>query len=373
MKLSLVGPVYPYRGGISHFSSSLTRAFLELGYDIQVISFKRQYPKWLYPGESDLDPSKIHDSVPAEFILDPVVPVTWRKASQAIMSHGSKVAIISWWTVFWGPAFYVLSRFLHHRGIKITFLIHNVLPHEVKPWDRLMARLVLKQGDGFLVLTERERQRLVDIVGDYKKIHLSHLPVFDFNIKEKPTKNQAREKLGLPADLPVILFFGIVRPYKGLSVLLESLAILNQTSKYYLVIAGEFWEQEDDYIALIRRLDLTNQVKIINHYVPNEDLPALFTAADVFSAAYLAGTQSATTSMALGFGTKTVVSDIVARGIPDKFNDFIEIVPAGDPIALAHGIRKAYADERQALKSFTDRQDWKDLVQDLVNLTFYAL
>lgn len=369
MKLSLVGPVYPYRGGISHFTTSLARAFHEQGFDIQVISFKRQYPKWLYPGESDLDPSTIHDSVAAEFILDPLKPGTWRKASQAIMLHGADIAIISWWTVFWGPAFYLLCRYLHRHGIKITFLIHNVLPHEEKPWDRSIAKIVLKQGDGFLVLTERERQRLVAMLGNHEKIHLSHLPIFDFNITEKPTKKQAREMLGIPIDIPVVLFFGIVRPYKGLNTLLESLAILNKSSRYYLLIAGEFWERKDDYVTLIRRLDLTNQVKIIDHYIPNEDLPALFSAADVFTAAYLAGTQSATTSMALGFGTRIVVSEPVARGIPEEYMDSIQVVPAGDPIALAHGIQQAYNDDRSEFISILDRKDWKDLVQALIDLS----
>jgi glycosyltransferase involved in cell wall biosynthesis len=368
MKISLVGPVYPYRGGISHFTSSLARAFLELNVDLQVISFKRQYPKWLYPGESDLDPSAVHESVQAEFILDPFWPVTWWKAIRAIHAFNSRIVVIEWWTVFWGPAYFMVTKFLHRHGLKVIFLIHNVLPHEEKPWDRLLTKLVLRQGDGYLVQTERERDRLFELIGHQDCIRVQPHPIYKFNLTENLTQQEARLKLGLPSKIPVILFFGIVRPYKGLNILLKALSILNQTNEYYLLIAGEFWQDKAEYLSQIKQLGIQHKVKIIDHYIPNEDLPIIFTAADVFTAAYLEGTQSGTTSLALGFGSRVVVSDRVARGIPENIISFVEIVPSGDPLALATGIQKAIAKTGQGQIQMLVGEDWRELARGLINL-----
>jgi D-inositol-3-phosphate glycosyltransferase len=367
MKLSLIGPVYPYRGGISHFTSTLARTFVDLGYDLQVISFKRQYPKWLYPGKTDRDPSLIHHAVVADFILDPLYPNTWKKAVQSIVAHESQVAIIEWWTTFWGPAYFLVSKYLHKRGIDIIFLIHNVLPHEEKPWDWIMTNLVLKQGNGFLVQTELERQKLLGVVGKQARIRMQPHPIYDFKMPDRPSKVQARQKLGLPIDAAVILFFGIVRPYKGLNILLESLSILNKSGKnFILIVAGEFWQDEDVYRTQISHLGLEDQVVLFNYYIPNEELPTFFSAADVFTAPYLEGTQSGTTSMALGFGTKIVVSERVAQGIPEGILKTIKTVPAGDPVALAEGIQSAYSGFDEDEKLPPEGNDWKEFVQALV-------
>jgi glycosyltransferase involved in cell wall biosynthesis len=368
MTLSLIGPVYPYRGGISHFTSSLTRAFCELNIDLQVISFKRQYPKWLYPGESDLDPSQVHDSIPAEFILDPLEPHTWLKASKSILAHKSNLAIIEWWTIFWAPAYYMLCKYMRRRGVGIIFLIHNVLPHEQKSWDQIVTKLVLTQGDGFLVQTERERQKLVEIIGVHDNIRVQHHPIYDFNRSDKISKKQARQILGLPEDAPIILFFGIVRPYKGLGILLESLHVLNQSGNYFVVVAGEFWQNENEYQLQIQRLGLDDHVKIFNYYIPNEELPIFFTAADIFTAPYLEGTQSGTTSMAIGFGSKIVVSDKVARGITEENLSSIVTVPAGDPAALAEGIQRAYHEDNKVERLSIDGQDWQEFARVLLSL-----
>ena len=157
----MIGPVYPYRGGIAHFTSALAEAIAGEGHEIKIISFKRQYPKFLYPGKSDRDPSAEVRPVAAEFILDPLYPWTWDKARQEIVKFEPELVVFQWWTTFWAPAYGSMARGLKKAGIKHVFLIHNVLPHEVRPWDRPLAQYALSTADTFL--------DLIRVTADYRE------------------------------------------------------------------------------------------------------------------------------------------------------------------------------------------------------------
>jgi glycosyltransferase involved in cell wall biosynthesis len=162
MKICIVGPVYPYRGGIAHYTSRLAQALERHGHAIQVISFRRQYPALLYPGKTDKDPSSDAIRVPAQYILDPLYPWTWWQAAKLISGAKPDMALFQWWSTFWAPAYFGVARRL--SPVPVAFLIHNVLPHESKPWDASLARLALGQGRGFIVQTARERERLQQLV-----------------------------------------------------------------------------------------------------------------------------------------------------------------------------------------------------------------
>jgi glycosyltransferase involved in cell wall biosynthesis len=129
VRLSIVGPVYPYRGGIAHYTMHLARKLIACGHEIQVISFYRQYPAWLYPGESDKDPSDNPMIVPAEYLLAPLLPWTWVKAARRIREFEPDIVVIQWWTTFWAPAFWLLAKWLRNRGLQVIYMIHNVLPN----------------------------------------------------------------------------------------------------------------------------------------------------------------------------------------------------------------------------------------------------
>ena len=144
MKISMIGPVYPYRGGIAHYTALLAQALLQSGHDLQMISFERQYPAFLYPGESDKDPSANAIHIPARYLLDPLYPWTWQRAVREIRAAGPQLVLFHWWSTFWGPAYAALSHTLR-RSTPVVFLIHNVFPHEIKPWDRGLASLALGQ------------------------------------------------------------------------------------------------------------------------------------------------------------------------------------------------------------------------------------
>ena len=330
MKFSLVGPVYPYRGGIAHYTASLASALKQHNHTVQTISFKKQYPSWLYPGASDKDPSQKTLSTPAEFILDPFLPWTWEKAFRAIHTKHPNLVITQWWTTFWALPFAYLNARLWKSGIKTAYLIHNVIPHEERKWDKGLAKLALRQGAEFIVQTQSEVERLSKLINN-KNIHLCELPPY-FGLKtELIAQEDARKELDLPQGHKIFLFFGIVRPYKGLQVLIDAFNELQKTNtNSHLLIAGEFWENKSAYLNQIRQYGLMDQVTLIDEYIPNEKLPVIFAAADCLVAPYTGGTQSAVVGLGIAYGLPTIVTEHLAAGISEENRKYVAVIPAQD-------------------------------------------
>jgi len=313
MKVTLIGPVYPYRGGIAHYNASLAQALTGAGHTVRLISFRRQYPSRLYPGETDKDPSVEPLSFPAESILDPLYPWTWLHAARTIINDHPHLVMFHWWTTFWAPAFTTLV-WLIRRRVKVVYLIHNVLPHEAKAWDRWMARATLQQGQVFIVQAPHERERLAALIPRSSLVIDSPHPAYLPFRKQPLSKIEARQQLDLPIDLPLLLFFGIVRPYKGLKYLVDALAQVQRPVR--LVVAGEFWEDVTIYQQQIETLALSDRITLINRYIPNEEAHLLFSAADGLVAPYVGGTQSGAAGLALGYGLPMIITDRVAVGLP---------------------------------------------------------
>jgi glycosyltransferase involved in cell wall biosynthesis len=336
LRVVLIGPVYPYRGGIAHYTAMLARALAER-HETLVISFQRQYPGWLYPGKSDRDPSQTPLRVEAEYTLDPLDPRTWRRAARRAIEFGADLVVMQWWTTFWAPAFGSLARRLRQAGMPVTFIIHNVLPHETRPWDRTLARWVLSPAASLVVQSSREQTRLRTL-GLPAPVTLAPMPLFTGLSGLPVPRDDARSRLGLPPDAAVALFFGVVRPYKGLACLLEAVALLrNAGTPVQLLVVGQIWEGKDDYLRQIARLRLDELVTLDDRYIPDEELPALFGAADVFVAPYIDGTQSAALNTALAFGLPAVATQILVDGAnpPDPG---LVTVPSYDAPALATAI-----------------------------------
>lgn len=339
MKFSLIGPVFPYRGGIAHFTTLLAKKLGEAGHEVQVISFSKQYPAWLYPGESDKDPSPEREKVDAEYLLAPLAPLSWHRTVKAITDFKPDQVIVSWWVTFWGPAFHYIMRRVKRRGVPITMLIHNTMPHETRPWDRFLARYTLQNADRYIVMTEKEKMRLQALLPEVKKVQIIPHPIYRM-FKPCPfTKEEVRYQLGLPADQPVLLFFGFVRPYKGLLELIQALKVIhNSNHNIHLLVAGEFWDSRAVYDQQIKDLRMTDYVHIHDRYIPDDEAAQYFTASDLFVAPYTGGTQSGALKSALGFGMPAVVTDIVADGLVMSLPELCKIIPAADPDTLAEAI-----------------------------------
>lgn len=369
MQVVLIGPTYPFRGGISHYTTLL---YQHLGkrHKGLLISFKRQYPAFLFPGRTDRDPSQQPLRAPAEYLLDPLNPVTWLRTARRIQQVTPDVVIIKWWVPFWGIPFAVIARLVHRwTKARIVYVCHNVAPHESTLFDRALTRLALSQGDVFIVLSQTSQQLLRDMLPD-AQVHLTPLPIHDGFANTRVPKQDARRQIGLAIDQPVLLFFGFVRPYKGLAYLLDALARLNMKTRPHLLIVGEFWEDKERYLAQITEHGLGEHVTIIDRYVPDEEVGLYFSACDVVVLPYASTSQSAVMSLAYGFGRPVITTSTAAPPKDSHGPTSSLIVPPRDSQALAEAIGKFFnsslhAEQVQALEAARRYFSWERLV-DLI-------
>lgn len=355
----MIGPVYPYRGGIAHYTTALAIALENAGHAVKVFSFKRQYPSFLYPGETDKDPSANPVHLEAEYLLDPLHPWTWRQTAKAILADGSQLVLIQWWTTFWGFAFASLTRQLQKK-VKLVFLIHNLLPHESRIWDKWLARMALSRASAFIVQSLSEQKKLLDLIPNARISFCSH-PIYQRFNKQIIPQAAARQSLGLPMDQPVVLFFGIVRPYKGLKYLIEAIYLAN--SQVHLVIGGEFWQDVELFRRQIDSLGLTSRVTLVNKYIPDEEAHLLFSSADVLVAPYVGGTQSGAVELARGYGLPIILSDRIASGVDDLNDHALHVVPAGNVTALATAIDEAVKNLANRAATQIPGDDWNRMVK----------
>jgi glycosyltransferase involved in cell wall biosynthesis len=369
MKIAVVGPVYPYRGGIAHYTTILAER-LEENHEIQVISYSLLYPKCLYPGKSDKDPSLAPLKTNARFLINSINPWSWWKTARAIKRFSPDVILIQWWVTFLAPSLGSISRAASKNGLPVIFLVHNVLPHEEYWWDKLLVRKAFKNVGRFIVYTPDEKTRLLKLISK-AAVEITPLPSVNLLTKKPPPKKEAKALLGITQHARVILFFGIVRPYKGLEFLIEATAILRERGEnFHLVVAGEFWSNPDHYKQQIDSLGIAPQVLIDNRYIPNEDVGNFFAAADVLVAPYIAGTQSASAVLGLTFGLPIVVTPKIALGLDTRFNDRIRVVPPKDSRALAKEIASLFLQtdtlSDQAPKPSITR--WDEMERSIVKL-----
>jgi glycosyltransferase involved in cell wall biosynthesis len=367
VKVTLVGPTYPFRGGIAHYTALLYREFIACGHQVSLYSFKRQYPRWLFPGRTDRDPSVLKLDAECEYTLDSLNPLTWWATAEAIRARRPDVLILQWWVPFFAPMWIVLARVARQAGVRILFICHNVLPHESRLWDVWLTRQTLGLGDGFVVPSQEEKVRLLALLPG-RRVEVAPHPIYDMFASQTIPCDEARRRLALPPLAPILLFFGFVREYKGLRYLLEALpAIRTEFADIQLLIVGEFWQDKQTYLDQIERLDIARNVVVVDRYVSNEEVPIFFAAADVVALPYTDVTQSGVVQLAFGFGLPVITTWVggLAEVVADGETGLL--VPPGDCDALAEGVKRYFREElkvrmTEAIQRIRGRFEWKKLV-----------
>lgn len=331
MRVCLIAPLPPYRGGIAKYCYSLAQE-LERRHDLLLLSYKRQYPKLLYGSKSQLEPSDSARSIGSEFrqlsyAIDSVSVPSWLKTVRRIARFKPDLVILPWWVSYWAPMYVVLLFFLKRQGTKVVFLCINVFEHEDNVFKKLLTRLTLARVDAMIVHAEQEKNMALEI--NPRAIVKKHLlPLFSYD--PLPTPNQAAAGVQL-------LFFGFVRPYKGLDTLIRAIGILREHD-IALTIAGEFWDGKGALLQQVEELGISAKVTIVDRYIAEEEMRCLFAAADLVVLPYKQAVTSGIIATAYGFGKPVLATavggfhEVVRDGCTGK------LVAPDDPQALAAGI-----------------------------------
>lgn len=348
MKICVVGPTYPYRGGISHYTTLLVKHLRETGHWTRFYSFTRQYPRWLYPGKSDKDPSQAPLRVECEYVLDPINPLTWVRLYRRVRADAPDVLILQWWVPYWTPCMTMISRWIkQHTQIRIVFVCHNVMPHEGGGiLDRRLATTVLRQGDVFIVHSEQDRYRLQALLPRAVVIKAQHPTYGELtHVSSAAQSILLRHELHLSEDAPVLLFFGLVRPYKGLEYLIQALPIVLTKMKVQLLVVGEFWSSPAYYERYARAFGVEHAIVFVDRYVPNEELAPYFALADVVVLPYISATGSGVVQLAFGFGKPVITTRV--GGLHEAVEDGVNglVVAPQDEEALARAILRFFDEE----------------------------
>lgn len=341
-KIILIGPAYPYRGGnalfITHTYESLKNHF-----DVKIYNYKLLYPSFLFPGTTQFDKSKEQVfKVPSERVINSINPFNWLRSAGLIKKENADLVVFDWWHPFFGLCHGAISFLIRKKyKNKILFITENVVSHEANAIDKLLTRIGLKFASKFLTLSgivEKEVQQY----SKGKKVYRSELPVYDcYKQTEVVDIKKLKQEVGFAEDSLVLLFFGYVRKYKGLDILIEAFPkILSTNQKAKLLIVGEFYDDPKEYFELIKKLKLEEKVEMINQFVPNEDVAKYYQAADVVILPYRSATQSGILNVAYGFYKPVIVTDVggLAEFVDEGKTGFV--VGPNSPDAIAEGVNK---------------------------------
>jgi glycosyltransferase involved in cell wall biosynthesis len=314
------------------------------GHTVRAYTFSRQYPERLFPGKTQLEEGP-PPAEPAPRLLDTLGPWTWGRAARRIAADGAEVAVFKYWMPFFAPAFGTLARRLRRRGVTVLAVVDNALPHERRPGDRLLGRYVLGACDGLVVMSDQVRGDVEALVPGVPLRQIPH-PVYDVFGEAMP-KAQARAALGLPPAAPVLLFFGFIRRYKGLHVLLDAMPrVLETLPDARLVVAGEFYADEGALQA--QAAPLGDAVRFDADYIPDTLVARYFGAADVVVQPYVSATQSGVAQIAFHFGRPVITTDVGGLAEAVRHDEAGLVVPPEDPAALAGAIVRFFREGMEA-------------------------
>lgn len=305
MKIVLLGPTYPLRGGVARYGTYLL-GVLQRRHDCLGIGFKKLYPSWLFPGKGELEKGVRPESgSEARALLHYAMPATWRQAYRQIMDFSPTCVILTWWVSFWAPHLGWLARNLS-SSFPVIFLCHNVLPHEARFFDPQLTRWALKPGTGYIVHSDENRHQLLNWFPDAKIIRREH-PVYFADSHFAIPREEARRRLGISGRM--LLFFGFIRHYKGLDVAIKAFSRLGKDlDDVTFWIAGEFWEGEERYRRLVDELDLGKRIRIESGYLSDEDLALRISAADGVLLPYRSATGSGALATAYALNRPVVAT-----------------------------------------------------------------
>ncbi|AMM50510.1 glycosyl transferase family 1 [Rufibacter sp. DG15C] len=367
----MIGPAYPFRGGIAAFNERLAQTWQAMGHTVEIITFTVQYPSFLFPGKSQFSDEPAPKGLLINRKLNSINPLSWIKVGLEIKYKRPDILFVRFWLPFIGPSLGTVARLVKaNKHTKVIALTDNVIPHEHRLGDKLLTQYFVDSCDGFVSMSDSVTKDLAKFTSQKEILFQPH-PIYDV-FGPAIDKQLARKQLGL-LKKRYILFFGFIRAYKGLDLLLEALADSRLKELCVnLVVAGEYYEAADRYVTIIEKNHLSERVYLNTEYIPDSKVAAYFSATDIVVQPYKTATQSGVTQIAYHYNKPMVVTNV--GGLP-------EIVPHGkvgyvvnvNPKEIADAIVDYYINERESemvnnIKEEKKRFSWEVMGEEIVKL-----
>ncbi len=370
-KVFIIGPAYPLRGGLASFDELFCEALNKQGHQCEIISYSLQYPNFLFPGSTQYH---VNGTAPKNItihtLINSVNPLSWFKTASFIKKQKPDFIIFRFWIPFMGPALGTIARLVKKQNIKVLAITDNVIPHEKRIGDKQLASYFIKGCDGFVTMSKAVMSDLEKFTNKTHKKYLLHPLYTAFG--EKVPRQEARLKLNLKPEDQVILFFGLIRKYKGLDLLIEAFSLLKTNPNNKLLIAGEFYEDKQPYLDLISKYHIEEQVILLDRFIPNDDVKLYFSAANIVALPYRSATQSGVTQVSFHFEVPTLVTNVGGLGeiIPDNVAGYV-VEP--NPQAIAKSLDDYFENKKEqqfteGMKHEKQKYEWSIFVNEVVDL-----
>ena len=320
VRIGIVGTTWPYRGGLAAFNERLARQFMAEGHEVQIFTFTMQYPDFLFPGKTQYSEAPEPSDLSISRTVNSISPFSWLRTVRAIRRAGVELIVIKFWIPLMAPCLGTIARLCRRRGIRVVSILDNVIPHEPHFWDKWLIRYFIRSVDRFIAMSDSVREDCLKFLpaSRHDCVALSPHPLYD-NFGQPASKTAARQFLGLPQDHTILLFFGFIRDYKGLDLLMKAYKRV-KNEHLLLVVAGEFYNNGEQYKELERELDLEGMIAWHTDFIPDDKVRYYFSAADLIVQPYKTATQSGVTQIAYHFERPMLVTNV---------GGLAEIVPNG--------------------------------------------
>ncbi len=372
MNIISLGPAYPYRGGLAEFNFRLAQQFVAEGHNIEIVTFSLQYPRILFPGKTQLSDGPAPEGIRITRRMNSINPLSWIATGINIRRAKPDILLLRYWLPFMGPCLGTIARIARsNRHTVVICIFDNVVPHEKRPGDRLLTKYFTAGIDGGIVMSESVLRELYSFRSGIP-VRLNPHPLFD-NYGKPVEREEALSALQMESDYRYLLFFGFIREYKGLDLLIKAFADKRlRRKKLKLIIAGEFYEDDTPYRQLIKLYDLEDDVIIHDHFIKDKDIPLYFSVADLVVQPYKSATQSGVTQIAYYYEKPMLVTDVggLREIVPDKICGYV--VPP-DPEDIAVAIIDYFENKRQepfteGVKREKEKFSWDKMTASILDV-----
>tara|TARA_B100000767_G_C19680105_1_gene499198 strand:+ start:26 stop:1159 length:1134 start_codon:yes stop_codon:yes gene_type:complete len=369
MKLTILSTAFPYRGGIAVFTERLARAFKQAGDLVKISTFSLQYPNLLFPGKSQYSSSESPNDLDIIREVNSINPFNWLRIGLKIRKQKPDALILKYWIPFLGPCLGTISRIVKRNNhTKVIVVIDNLIPHEKRFGDNIMNKYFVNSVDAFFAMSKSVYNDLNHFNSDKMKFLGVH-PLYD-NFGKAISKSDAKRFLNLDESINYMLFFGIIREYKGLDILLKAFADERlQKQNLKLIVAGEFYENEQPYYDLITKYNLSDSIVMHANFIPDNDVVNYFCAADIIVQPYKHATQSGVTQIAYHFEKPMLVTDVggLAEIVP---HNKVGYVTSQEPNDIANAITDFYLNDKEndfiiGIKDEKKKYSWEIMVSNI--------